>query len=416
MTPTQKTRRVAVIGAGPAGLAAAEPIATAGHAVTVYDRMPSPARKFLMAGRGGLNLTHSEPLDRFLARYGPDANAVQSAVSAFPPSALIAWIEGLGQATFIGSSGRVFPRCMKASPILRALLSRLASLGVGMKMRHEWTGFDNGGGITFATPTGTFVDQPDALILALGGASWPKLGSNGKWTAYLEDAGIEVAPLAPSNCGIVVKWTEHFAQNFSGKPLKRIAVSVDGAVRRGEAVITRSGLEGGVIYALGPAIRKALNRDSTALITIDLRPDITAETLTEHLSRPQGSQSRSNFLRKTVALDPASIALLRENGPLPVSPQATATLIKSVPLPVIGLSGLDRAISTAGGVRFEALTPGLMLRLMPGVFVAGEMLDWDAPTGGYLLQASFATAQIAARGTLSWLDDTARNRERLLSG
>jgi uncharacterized flavoprotein (TIGR03862 family) len=397
-------RTVAIIGAGPAGLMAAEVIASAGHAVTIYERMPSPARKFLMAGRGGLNLTHSEPLESFLPRYGSNAAAIRAAVSAFPPERVVSWANGLGQETFVGSSGRVFPKSMKASPLLRAWLRHLDKLGVELKTQHTWSGLSDNGATVITLLDGTALSlKPDAVVLALGGASWPRLGSDGAWVPILEHAGVSVTPLAPANCGVIVKWSDIFANRFAGSPLKRIAVTCGEKHLRGEAIITRAGLEGGVIYALGQDIRDALQHNGTASLTLDLKPDVTAASLIERLSKPQGSQSRSNFLRKAVALDAAAIGLLREAGPFSADATALAEHIKAVPLDVQDTAGLDRAISTAGGVQFTGITENFMLSARPGVFVAGEMLDWEAPTGGYLLQAAFATGVAAAEGVLKWI-------------
>ncbi len=384
---------------------AAEVVASAGHAVTIYERMPSPARKFLMAGRGGLNLTHSEPLDRFLSRYGPEATALREAITAFPPEQVMGWAHGLGQETFTGSSGRIFPKAMKASPLLRAWLKRLEKLGVDLKTQHAWTGFYGARAIVVRAPDQTLLTlEADAVILALGGASWPKLGSDGAWAAVLRNAGIAVSPLEPANSGVLIGWTDVFANRFAGAPLKRIAVTIGETRVRGEAVVTRAGLEGGVIYALGNDIRSALQRDATATLTIDLKPDVSEAVLVERLSKPQGSQPRTNFLRKVTGLDAAAIGILREAGPLPASSEGLAGWIKSLAVTVRATAGLGRAISTAGGVCFSDLTADFMLAARPGVFAAGEMLDWDAPTGGYLLQAALATGQAAAKGVLHWLD------------
>lgn len=408
VTSSSTTKKdVAIIGAGPAGLMAAEVIATAGHAVTIYERMPSPARKFLMAGRGGLNLTHSEPLDAFGNRYGEGADIVRACVSAFPPDRTISWAHALGAETFIGSSGRVFPKAMKASPLLRAWLRRLDALGVTMKTRHTWTGFASDGGSIISNNDGASTTiKPDAVILALGGASWPRLGSDGAWVRLLKSEGVAVTPLEPANSGVTIAWSDIFAERFAGAPLKRIAVASGETQARGEALITRNGLEGGAIYAIGRAIRAALRSTTSVALTIDLKPDTTLDELTTRLSRPRGSKSLSNFLRKTANLDAAAIGFMREAGPLPTEPATLAARIKAVPLIVTGLADIDRAISTAGGVSLSALTPDLMLKSKPGVFLAGEMLDWDAPTGGYLLQASFATGVVAANGVLKWLDAT----------
>jgi uncharacterized flavoprotein (TIGR03862 family) len=394
---------VAVIGAGPAGLMAAERLAVLGHAVTVYDRMPSPARKLLMAGRGGLNITHSEDQAAFCARYGTAREHLASALERFPPAALVAWANGLGIETFIGSSGRVFPKAMKASPLVRAWLQRLATLGVTLAVRHTWTGFDTDGALGFTTPEGAGSVHADATILALGGASWPRLGSNGAWVPVLAADGVAITPLAPANCGILIGWSPHLASCMSGEPLKRIALTLGGHRARGEAVITRTGLEGGAVYALACHVREAVARTGSATLTLDLRPDMTHADLERNLSRERGKQSMATFLRKTANLSPAAIAVLRDVGPLPAAPVELARLIKAVPLVARGLAGLDRAISSAGGVRFDAVDEHFMLAARPGVFVAGEMLDWEAPTGGYLLQATFATALAAANGADHWL-------------
>lgn len=398
-------RHVAIVGAGPAGLMAAEIIATAGHRVTVYDRMAAPARKFLLAGRGGLNLTHSEPLDNFLTRYGSGAgdDIVRRAIQQFPPERLVAWANALGQETFVGSSGRVFPKTMKASPLLRAWLQRLDGLGVILKACHEWRGFGENRSLLFNDASDAPLTLvPDATILALGGASWPHLGSDGSWVAPLQSAGVHITPLIASNCGVTVAWSDVFKSRFAGAPLKRIAITVDGVTQRGAATITAQGLEGGAIYALGPAIRLALGPHGSARMTIDLKPDVEEADLAQRIARPRGRQSLSNHLRKVANLDAPSIALMRE-VPLPVDAGELARLIKSVPLHVTGLAGLERAISTAGGVSATAIDESCMLKACPGVFVAGEMLDWDAPTGGYLLQGCFATAALAAAGALRWL-------------
>lgn len=403
----QQGRSVAVIGAGPAGLMAAERLARDGLAVTVYDQMPTPARKLLMAGRGGLNLTHGEPLPRFLARYGPASPRLAPAIAAFPPTELVAWSEGLGQPTFTGTSGRIFPRTMKASPLLRAWLRRLAGLGVAFRFRHRWTGWDAAGRLEFAISPGdiTLAVSPAATLMALGGASWPRLGSNGAWVSPFAAAGITLTPLAPANCGVLISWSEPF-RRFEGQPLKRIAVSAGEMHARGEAVVTAHGLEGGAVYAVSAAVRDALARGGTAELAVDLRPDLDAAALAARLSVPHGKQSMSNVLRKAAGLSPVAVGLLREmgRGALPADPQTLAGAIKNVRLQIRAAAGLERAISTAGGVAFSALDEHYMLRARPGVFVAGEMLDWEAPTGGYLLQATFATAVAAAAGLKIWLD------------
>jgi len=394
---------VAIVGAGPAGLYAAERIAREGHRVTIYERMPSPARKFLLAGRGGLNLTHSEELPAFLDRYGDDAADIRAAVEAFPPADLIGWANDLGADTFVGTSGRVFPRAMKASPLLRAWLRRLAELDVTIKTRHLWTGFATSGALQFETATTPRIEvAPDATLLALGGVSWPRLGSDGRWTAVFEAADIAVTPLAPANCGVVIRWSEIFRSRFEGSALKRITLTIDGVTQRGEAVITRDGLEGGAVYALGPQIRRALARDGSAMLLVDLKPDMALDELASRLAKPRRKDTITNFLRKAVHLEAAAVGLARETE-LPADTEALASKIKSIPLRVSGLASLDRAISTAGGVSWQAVDETLMLKSRPGVFLAGEMLDWEAPTGGYLLQATFATAARAATGLVNWL-------------
>jgi len=392
----------AVIGAGPAGLMAAEVLARAGVTVTVYDRMPSPGRKLLMAGRGGLNLTHSEPLETFLARYGEARGRLAPLIAAFPPDALIAWAEGLGQRTFVGSSGRVFPKALKASPLLRAWLARLAALGVEIRPRHDWTGWDADGRLTFTAPEGEVTALPDATVLALGGASWPKLGSNGAWTPMLAGAGVAVSPLKPANAGFDVAWSDLFRDRFAGQPLKAVALTFGRTRVRGEAMVTRHGLEGGAVYALSAALREAIAANGSARLWIDLRPAMTAAGLTARIAAQPAHQSAANRLRKAAHLTPLDMNLLREahGKDLPSQPAALAEAIKGAPLDLTAVRPLARAISTAGGVAFEAVDDDLMLIDRPGVFVAGEMLDWEAPTGGYLLQASFATGVAAAKGAL----------------
>ena len=400
---------VAVIGAGPAGLMAAEVLAQGGVDVTVYDAMPSAGRKFLMAGRGGLNLTHREPLPAFLARYREAAPHLQAAVDAFPPNALREWSEALGQETFVGSSGRVFPKAFKASPLLRAWLRRLDSLGVKLMLRHRWTGWDQSGHLRFQTPDGPRAVEARATVLALGGASWPRLGSDGSWVETLSAKGVNISRLRPANSGFTVAWSDFFRDRFEGQPLKGVALTFGPHSARGEAVVTRTGIEGGAIYALSADLREAIDKVGGATLHIALRPDLEAKDLVERLSAPKGKQSLSNFLRKAVGLSPVAIGLLQETAKasgvsLPsMSPADLARLINDVPVELTGTAPIARAISTAGGISFDELDPGYMLRRLPGVFAAGEMLDWEAPTGGYLLQASFATGMKAARGALKWL-------------
>ncbi|NEU13458.1 TIGR03862 family flavoprotein [Methylobacterium sp. BTF04] len=399
----------AVIGGGPAGLAAAERLAEAGHAVTLYDRMPSVGRKFLIAGRGGLNLTHSEPLPAFLGRYYPEGGPLDAAIRAFPPDALRDWCAGLGQPTFVGSSGRVFPESFKASPLLRAWLARLDGLGLRIRTRHRFVGWSQAGGPTFETPDGPVETRHRGVLLALGGASWPRLGSDGAWVPILHGEGIAVTPLRPANGGFTAAWSPLFSERFAGTPLKRIAVAIDGHSVRGEAMITADGIEGGAIYALSRHIRTAIETGAGATLTLDLRPDLTEAALVRALSHPKPGQSLANHLRKGAGLEPVAAGLLREaRHPLPVAADALAALIKAVPVRLDAARPIARAISTAGGVAFAALDARSMLKARPGTFVAGEMLDWEAPTGGYLLQGAFASGRAAAAGLLAWMAEDAR--------
>ena len=396
---------VAVIGGGPAGLMAAETLARAGAAVTVIDRMPSLGRKLLMAGRGGLNLTHSEPMPGFLDHYGAARDRLAPAITAFPPTALLAWCRGLGQRTFVGTSGRVFPTVMKASPLLRAWLARLATLGVASRLRWRWLGWDNGH-LRFSTPDGEQLLAPAATVLALGGASWPRLGSDGAWAAAM--GPIAVAPLRPANMGFVVPWSERFATKFAGVPLKRIALTCGNRIVRGEAVVTADGIEGGAVYALSAMLREALAAGATVVATIDLRPDLTHAVLAARLARPRGSASLSTFLRKAAGLAPVGVGLVQEALHAGASETDLAGLIKAVPLRLLAPKPIDRAISTAGGIAWDEVDARFMLRRRPGVFVAGEMLDWEAPTGGFLLQACMSTGVAAGTGAVAWLREQGR--------
>lgn len=403
--PQRKT--IAIIGAGPAGLMAAEVLATAGHAVTVYDRMPSPARKFLIAGRGGLNLTHSEPLDKFLTRYGTAADWLSPSIQAFPPEALRAWCEELGEETFVGSSGRVFPRSMKAVGLLRAWLKRLEKLGVQYAPRHTWQGWE-GNVLRFTNAQQQEVlVHPDAVLLALGGASWPRLGSDGAWARILAAEGIGTSMLRPSNGGFTVPWSDYFVQHFAGTPLKPVSITHGEVTRQGEAMVTAQGIEGGVIYALSARLRDAIEAERNTLVTLDLRPNMTVDALTQKLSIPRANKSLSTYLRRA-GFSPMAVALLREVTPpeelARATPAALAARLKALPLILTGTTGIARAISSAGGVMRYAVTDDFMLRSKPGMFIAGEMLDWEAPTGGYLLQGCFSTAVAAAQGMLRYLE------------
>lgn len=392
--------RVTIVGAGPAGLIAAEGLARAGAAVTVYDRMPSPGRRLLMAGRGGLNLTHSEPLADLIGRYGEAAARLAPMITAFPPAALRDLAAGLGEETFVGSSGRVFPASMKAAPLLRAWLRRLQDLGVRLATRHDWIGFGEAGEDRFRLADGSEIGvRADATLLALGGASWPRLGANGAFVPILAAAGIAVTPLAPANSGFRVDWSEAFRGRFAGTPLKNITLTFAGHSQRGEAMITAYGLEGGAVYALSAALRRAGERGEPARLVIDLLPQKSTDEIAARLAAQRMSESLANRLRKAVRLAPVAVNLMREACPaLPRAAEPLAALIKAVPLTLGAPAGLERAISTAGGVAFDAVDEALMLKARPGTFVAGEMLDWEAPTGGYLLQASFATGVAAAAG------------------
>ncbi|WFU44568.1 TIGR03862 family flavoprotein [Bradyrhizobium sp. CB82] len=389
---------------------AAEVLAAGGAAVTVYDAMPSAGRKLLMAGRGGLNLTHSEPLPQFLARYREAALRLQSAIDAFPPSALRDWCAALGEPTFVGTSGRVFPKAFKASPLLRAWLRRLDAGGVRFAFRHRWAGWDDEGQLLFLTPKGPSAIDATATVLALGGASWPRLGSDGGWTKTLAEKGVKIAPLRPANCGFDVAWSEVFRTRFEGQPLKGIALIFGGHAVRGEALITSTGIEGGAIYALSAELRESILATGEAILRVALRPDLDPGELLKRLAGPRGKQSVSNFLRKAAQLSPVAVGLLQEaaiRAGLSLSslpPERLAELINALPVKLTGVAPIAHAISSAGGISFGELDTDFMIRKLPGLFAAGEMLDWEAPTGGYLLQASFATGAAAGRGVLRWLD------------
>ena len=372
---------------------AAEAAAQSGAAVMVADHMPSPARKLLIAGRGGLNLTHSEALPLFLTRYGVAEPHLAPHIRAFPPEALIAWAEGLGQPCFIGSSGRVFPRSMKASPLLRAWMARLGALGVRLLPRHRWLGFTPDGTARFATADGEAQIKASATILALGGASWPRLGSDGTWPALLPS--VTTRPFAPSNMGFAIPWSDHLRHRFAGTPLKRIALSFGGITQRGEAMITEAGIEGGAVYALSAAMRDALERQRGVTLQLDLRPDLSLADLAARLAGRHGSLSLSNHLRRNAGLAPIAVALVQEALKAGAQQNDLAGLVKALPLHATGYFPIARAISSAGGLAWTEVDENLMLHHLPGVFACGEMLDWEAPTGGYLLQACFSTGHAA---------------------
>ncbi len=405
----QTSRKIIVIGGGPAGLMAAETIANAGWRVDVYDSMPSVGRKFLLAGKGGMNLTHSEDKPAFLSRYGARSAVLAPLIEQFDGTALRAWAAGLGIATFVGSSGRVFPTDMKAAPLLRAWLHRLRQSGVHFHMRHRWLGWKEKQ-LRFAAPEGEVLVEADAVVLALGGGSWARLGSDGAWVSLLAQKGIPVAPLQPANCGFDVAWSAYFKQRFAGHPMTSVIAHVtDDAgtqiVRQGQFVFTEGGVEGSLIYALSAHLRDGIARDGRALMHLDLVPGKSAERVHAEVMHPRGSRSWSSHLQGRLGLDSLKVALLHECLPAEYfkQPERLAAAIKFLPLTLLAPRPIDEAISSAGGVCFAALSERLMVQAMPGVFCAGEMLDWEAPTGGYLLTACFATGRQAGSGVLAWL-------------
>lgn len=403
------TRTATVVGAGPAGLMSAEVLAAAGFAVHVYEHMPSAGRKLLLAGRSGLNLTHAEPLARLLARYGT-APQVEAAVRSFTPDHLRAWAAELGEPTFVGSTGRVFPTAMRATPLLRAWLARLATAGVQLHTRHRWIGWTDGAttpALVFRTPDDATVQvTSDVVVFALGGATWPRVGSDGGWVDTFREAGVDVRPLRASNCGLLVRWSPRFADAHAGAPLKNVAVGVHDGWVRGDVTITIDGIESGPVYTQSAAVRDAIEATGSCTVHIDLLPDLTAAEVLARLARRRPKDSLSNTLRRTLGLSPVAAAFLREatGNELPVESEPLAELVTRVPLVITATAGIERAISSAGGIALADVTDGFMLRTLPGQFVAGEMLDWDAPTGGYLLQASFSTAVAAARAAITWVD------------
>lgn len=398
--------RLAIIGGGPAGLMAAEVLAAAGGSeIDVFDAMPSLGRKFLMAGKGGMNITHAEPLADFKGRYGARENEIGRLLDAFGPEQLRAWMQGLGIESFVGTSGRVFPTGMKAAPLLRSWLHRLREQGVRFHVRHRWLGWSGEGALRFATPAGETTIDATAVILALGGGSWAKLGSDGAWVPLLAARGVPVAPLKPANCGFDVAWSSHFRERFAGQPVKPVVAAIGERRVQGEFNITEGGIEGGLIYALSAPLREALAASGTAALHLDLAPGRSLERLTAELAQARGRDSLANHLRRRVGIEGVKAGLLRELCPPEALTAATglAAAIKALPLPVTATRPLDEAISTAGGIPFEGLDDGLMLKAVPGVFCAGEMLDWEAPTGGYLLTACFASGRRAGEGAARWL-------------
>lgn len=402
---TDKT--VAIVGGGPAGLMAAEIISGAGVKVNIYDAMPSVGRKFLMAGKGGLNITHSEPDESFLSRYGVGRKYLQPALERFDAAALTAWVHRLGIQTFVGSSGRVFPAEMKAAPLLRAWLHRLRQQGTKFHVRHRWIGWSDPSAkvLRFQTQDGIRDIAADAVILALGGASWPQLGSTGEWVSILSEKAVPITPFVPSNCGFDINWSEHFRDRFAGQPLKSVVASFADGQKQGDCVITENGLEGGPIYSLSALLREQIAKTGSATLYLDLAPGRPLAALLEKFSKPRGKQSLSSHLRKSLGIDGVKAGLLREIVPAEVfnDPMKLCSAIKALPVVLLSARPIAEAISSAGGVCFDALDGQLMIASLPGVFCAGEMLDWEAPTGGYLLTACFATGRMAGEGVLNWL-------------
>jgi uncharacterized flavoprotein (TIGR03862 family) len=407
---SSQAKTAVVVGGGPAGLIAAETLLQSGVHTELYDAMPSVGRKFLRAGKGGLNLTHSEPFDDFLARYGARTGRLRPYLEVFGPTELRQWIGALGFETFVGSSGRVFPKGMNSSPILRAWRQRLAANGLVFHLRHRWIGWDEDGNLHFDTPKGETFVQAEAAVLALGGGSWPQLGSDGSWMQLLEAKGIRVASLKPANCGFNVAWSEHFRDRFHGQPVKPVTLSFINLAgqsihQQGELLITKNGIEGGLVYAVSAPLRDFIEVHGHAEIHVDLAPDWTQDRLVERLSTPRGSRSISSHLKRSVGIDGVKAGLLWEFVPREklADAEQLAGYIKRLPVPIISPRPLAEAISSAGGVTFEELDENLMLKNLPGVFCAGEMLDWEAPTGGYLLTACFATGRAAGLGVVKWL-------------
>ena len=404
------TPGAAVIGGGPAGLMAAEILAAGGVQVDLYDAMPSVGRKFLLAGKGGMNITHSEPMEQFLSRYGKRRAQLATMLEAFGPEQLRDWCHGLGIATFVGSSGRVFPADMKAAPLLRAWLQRLRAAGVRFHMRHRWLGWTAQDGLRFMTPDGEMQARANVTVLALGGGSWARLGSDGTWVEHLSAKGIAIAPLKPANCGFDCHWSDHLRLRHAGEPLKNIAFTltdVDGVThqRQGECVITEHGIEGGLVYALSAPLRDAIESSGSTTLHLDLMPGRTLQQVHEQIAHPRGSRSMASHLQSRLNLRGVKAALLRELASKEdyADPRKLAQAIKALPLRLLSPRPLDEAISSAGGVRFEALDSAQMVQTCPGLFCAGEMLDWEAPTGGYLLTACLASGRMAGLGGLNWL-------------
>ncbi|MBZ9653717.1 TIGR03862 family flavoprotein [Phyllobacterium lublinensis] len=397
-------KQIAIVGGGPAGLMAAERLSLSGHAVTIYDSMPTVGRKFLLAGKSGLNITHGEDYSQFVQRFGTASGQLRPALDAFTPEDIRAWATSLGTETFVGSSGRVFPKVMKASPLLRAWLGRLEAQGVRILTRHRFTGFKDGG-YSFETPAGTRLVKSDAALLALGGGSWPRLGSDGSWLELLRAAGVEVADLQPANCGFDVDWTDAFGERFAGEPVKSVTATSHAGTFPGEFVITRTGIEGSLVYAHAASLRNDLVAVGKASLLLDLSPGRTATRLARDLARQDAKASVSNRLRKGAGLEGVKAALLRTLAEAAdiADTERLAQRIKALPLSVVRPRPIAEVISSAGGVSWDSVDDRYMLKALPGIFVAGEMLDWEAPTGGYLLTACFATGRAAAQGIEAWL-------------
>jgi uncharacterized flavoprotein (TIGR03862 family) len=399
-------KSVVIIGGGPAGLMAAERISAHGANVELYDSMPSLGRKFLMAGKSGLNITHAEPFEQFFSRYGKRQAQIEPMLKRFGPDQLRQWVHGLGIETFVGTSGRIFPVGMKASPLLRAWLKRLSNSSVTFHLRHKWKGWRPDRSLLFDAPDGEKAIKADAVVLALGGGSWSRLGSDGAWVPWLEGFGVRVAPLKPSNCGFDVAWTPHFHERFDGHPLKSVVLSFGSFRQQGEFIVTKEGVEGSLVYAASAVLRDEIEASGSAVMALDLAPDRSYEWLVERLSKPRGSRTIASHLEKTIGIKDVKAGLLREFVSKDdfMNPERLAHFIKNLTVPLVAPRPLDEAISSAGGVTFESLDKHLMLRSMPGVFCAGEMLDWEAPTGGYLLTACFASGYSAGEGVLKWLE------------
>ena len=402
---TRMDQSVAIIGGGPTGLMAAEVVSARGVKVDVYDSMPSVGRKFLMAGKSGLNITHSDPFDVFASKYGKRRPQIEPMLKAFGADQLREWVHSFGIETFVGTSGRVFPVGMKASPLLRAWLKRLNASNVTFHLRHKLTAILPDNSLRFATTNGEVTVKADAVVLALGGGSWRRLGSDGAWVDWLKQAGAEVEPLRPSNCGFDVAWSEHFREKYDGHPLKSVILSFGEFRQQGEFIVTKEGVEGGLIYAASARLRDEIDANGKAVMFLDLKPDRALEWLVDKLSRPRGKRSLASYLEKSLGIYGVKAGLLREFVSKEdfTNAERLAGFIKALPVPLVAPRPLDEAISSAGGVRFESLDEGLMLRALPGVFCAGEMLDWEAPTGGYLLTACFSSGVAAGNGVLGWL-------------